>query len=60
MAGALVEAGAAEEAAGLTDYAFAIASSRDAPMRLTRCRSMDMLLKWQIQRFHAAPRRAPN
>ncbi len=53
MAGATAEAGASEEAAAILKapgdlHAIAIISSRDAPMRVTRCRSMDMSPKLEI------------
>ena len=61
MAGAVAEAGPAEEAAailaaaGTGGQASAIVASRDAPMRVTRCRSLDFpLTHSRIQRFRAA------
>ena len=60
MAGAVAETGAAEEAAAIlrkTDHAIAIVISRDAPMRVTRCRGWDLPRKLQYE--PAIPREPP-
>ena len=53
MAGAAAEACEAEETAGLNapgfiDHAIAMPSRRDAPMRLTRCRELDLPARLQV------------